>query len=55
MTSIVVFGEDPTNWQMIHESAEDFEESAVLLCKLIKQNDVRIGKIGRKKRVKSGR
>ncbi len=53
MKSILALGRHPTNWQMIHEAEDDFEASAILLCKLIKQGDVRIGKIPKKERRKS--
>ncbi len=43
--SILNEGKGETNWRMIHESADDFEESAIRICELVKQGDVRIGKI----------
>ena len=52
MCSITVLGADPTNWQMIPETAEDFESSVILLCKLVKQGDKRIGKTPKKRGTK---
>jgi hypothetical protein len=45
-------GKGETNWQMIHEEEEDFEESAIKICEFILRKDIRIGKIPkpRKKR-----
>lgn len=43
-------GKDETNWQMIHENADDFEESAVKVCEMISKGDKRIGKIPKSKK-----
>lgn len=45
-------GKSETNWQMIHEDADDFEESAVKICEMILRNDKRIGKIPNSKKKK---
>ena len=37
-------GKAETNWQMIAETADDFESSAVKLCEMILKGDERIGK-----------
>ena len=46
-------GKNETGWQMIHEDADDFEESAIKLCALILKGDERIGKVpkARKKKI----
>ncbi|MEI8133609.1 MAG: hypothetical protein WCH46_00865 [bacterium] len=53
MRSIEVLGNGETNWQMIPQSADDFESSVKKICELIKKSDKRIGKIpkGKKKKV----
>jgi len=53
MRSIEGFGPGPTGWQVLPADADDFEESALLACKLILQDDPRIGKIpkGRARKV----
>lgn len=48
-------GKGETGWRLLHESAEDFETSALRLCELIKEGDMRIGKIPKSKRKKSGK
>jgi hypothetical protein len=45
-------GKGETNWQMIHEDAETFEEDVNLICELIRKNDPRIGRIPKKKKKK---
>ena len=56
MRSIYVLGGgSETNWQIIPEQAEDFEESALRLCELVKKGDLRIGNIPKKKKPSSGR
>lgn len=49
MRSISLLGEAPTNWQNIPADADDFEESAVKACALIRKGDKRIGKIPKPK------
>jgi hypothetical protein len=48
---IRIFG-DAGSWQNIPENADDFEESVIALCERILTNDVRIGKVPAKKKVK---
>jgi len=45
MRSIELFGPGPTGWQVLPEDAEDFEESVLRACQMIRENDPRIGKI----------
>jgi len=45
MRSIELFGPGPTGWQILPEEAEDFEESVLRACQMIRQSDPRIGKI----------
>jgi hypothetical protein len=49
MKSIGFLGEHPTNWQVLPESAEDFEESVIRACELVVKGDPRIGKIPKRK------
>lgn len=42
-------GKNETGWQMIHEDADDFEESVTKICELILKGDERIGKIPKSK------
>lgn len=53
MRSVYVLGGgSDTNWQIIPEQADDFEESVMKLCALIKKNDPRIGNVPKKKKKK---
>jgi len=53
MRSIYVLGGGgDTNWQLIPEQADDFEESVMQICSLIKKGDPRIGNIPKKKKKK---
>jgi hypothetical protein len=53
MRSIYVLGGgSDTNWQIIPEQADDFEESVMKICALIKKGDVRIGNIPKSKKKK---
>ncbi|MBI4547701.1 MAG: hypothetical protein HY707_06970 [Ignavibacteriae bacterium] len=49
MRSIKLLGRGPTNWQVIPESAEDFEASVIRACGLVVKGDPRIGRIPRSK------
>jgi hypothetical protein len=44
-------GKGETNWQMIHEDDDNFEEASAKLCRMIVKGDERIGRIpnGKKK------
>ena len=50
MRSIRVFGGASSNWQILPVDADDFEESVLLVCEMILKNDLRIGKIPKKKK-----
>lgn len=53
MRSIYVLGGgSETNWQIIPEQADDFEESVMTICSLIKKGDPRIGNIPKPKKKK---
>lgn len=49
LRSIGVLGSGESNWQMIPEDADDFEESAIKACDLILKRDERIGKVPKQK------
>ncbi len=51
LRSISVFGVGVTGWQNLPETADDFEESALRACALVRAGDPRIGKVPAKKRV----
>lgn len=53
MRSIGVLGKAVTSWQIIPESADDFEQSVIEICELILRNDPRIGSIPKKKKKKT--
>jgi hypothetical protein len=46
---VSVLGETVTSWQNLPYESDDFESSAMEICDLICKNDVRIGKIPKKK------
>lgn len=50
----VLGGGSETNWQIIPENADDFEESVMKICALIKKGDLRIGNIPKKKKPSTG-
>lgn len=52
MRSIQVLGNGATNWQNLPLEADDFEESANLICELILKNDPRIGNVPKAKKSK---
>ncbi len=43
-------GKRETNWQMIAEEADDFEESATKICEMILKGDERIGRVPKAKK-----
>lgn len=54
MRSIYVLGGGAeTNWQIVPEQADDFEESVMKICALIKKGDDRIGNVPKKKKAKT--
>lgn len=52
MRSIAVFGPGVTGWQVLPESAPDFEESVYRMCELVVAGDPRVGKIPGQKKAK---
>jgi hypothetical protein len=53
MRSIQVLGGgSETNWQIIPEHADDFEESVMKICALLKRGDERIGNVPKSKKKK---
>jgi len=50
LRSITMFGVGETGWQMLPVDAEDFEETVLLACALVRAGDPRIGKVPRPKR-----
>jgi hypothetical protein len=53
ISSIPALGNRETGWQLLASSDDDFEEHAIKICELIKQNDPRIGKIPKPKKKKT--
>lgn len=49
MRSIVMFGPGPTGWQNLPSDCDDFEESVLKACELVRCGDPRIGKIPKTK------
>lgn len=45
-------GKAETNWQMIHEGDNNFEESVIKICEMILKSDIRIGRIPKPKKKK---
>ena len=45
MRSISVLGDGVTGWQMLSVDANDFEESVLRACELIRMGDPRLGKV----------
>lgn len=55
MCSIAILsdGKSETKWQMLPESADDFEPSAIKACQLVVAGDGRIGRIPKPKKKKA--
>jgi hypothetical protein len=53
MRSILLFGKEVTDWQVLRSDAPDFEESVLRACALVLAGDVRIGKIPKSRRTKA--
>jgi hypothetical protein len=53
MRSLELFGPGPTGWQVLPVDAEDFEESVLLACRLVRARDPRIGKLPKMKKSRS--
>ena len=49
MRSLRVFGPGPTGWQVLPVEADDFEESVLRACAMVRNNDQRIGKVPKTK------
>lgn len=49
LRAIGVLGSSESNWQLIPEDADDFEESVIRVCEFIIRGDSRIGKIPNQK------
>jgi hypothetical protein len=49
LRSITVFGVGETGWQVLPNDADDFEESVLRACALVRAADPRIGKIPKRK------
>ena len=55
LRSITVFGVGESGWQVLPVDAEDFEESVLLACALVRTGDPRIGKVPKPRRKAAGR
>lgn len=58
MRSLQMFGPGPTGWQVLPVDADDFEESALKACQVVRNGDPRIGKVPKtklKKKVRSSK
>ena len=53
LRSISVFGIGETGWQVLPADTEDFEESVLLACALVRARDPRIGKVPKPRKAKS--
>jgi len=54
MRSIQVFGVGETGWQVLRADADDFEESVLRVCALVRAGDTRVGKVPASRRKKRG-
>jgi hypothetical protein len=52
LRSITVLGPGVTGWQVIPSDADDFEDSVLKACALVRARDPRIGKVPKAKRSK---
>src|SRR6188768_1680514 len=50
MRPVELLGENVTAWQNIPHASDDFEESVLRVCALIKKGDSRIGKVPKAKK-----
>jgi hypothetical protein len=54
MRSLELFGSaKETNWQNLPKDSDDFEESVIRACKLVRMNDPRVGRIPKPRKIKS--
>jgi len=54
MRSITVLGVGETGWQLLPADADDFEESVLRACALIRARDPRVGKVPKPKKRMQG-
>ena len=52
MRSIAALGGGETGWQLLSADAEDFEESVLRACALVRAGDARVGKVPKPKKRK---
>jgi hypothetical protein len=55
LRSITVLSVGESGWQVLPVDAEDFEESVLLACALVRAGDLRIGKVPKPRRKAAGR
>jgi hypothetical protein len=55
LRSIAVLGTGETGWQILPSGADDFEESVLRACALVRGRDTRIGKLPKPRRKKKAR
>jgi hypothetical protein len=53
MRSIAIFGPGVTGWQVLPVDADDFEESVLRACELVRRGDERIGKVPKSRGVRA--
>ncbi len=53
MRSLIEFGPGETDWQVLPEASEDFEESVRLACELVMGGDERVGKVPKRRKLKT--
>ncbi len=53
MRSIRLFGAGPTGWQVLPSQNKNFEEEVNRVCDLILKEDPRVGKVPKKRKVRS--
>lgn len=53
MRPVELLGENVTSWQNLPYEADDFEESVLRVCALIRKSDPRIGKVPKPRKKKS--
>jgi hypothetical protein len=54
LRSITVLGAGETGWQVLPVDADDFEESVLRACALVRAADPRIGKVPKSKKARGG-
>jgi len=53
MRRVELLGTAETQWQVLPQGADDFEESVLKACELVRKRDPRIGKVPKAKRKKA--